>query len=321
MLHLDVNKVNFKKPLGRGSYGQIFPYGKDPNDEKWVVKQMKAEDTEELLQIMNEVVIGFSCHHPSILPFRGYHVETEKEKRRIESTKFFVYIKLPRMKESLYDVLKQNKNTPKIFIPEAKVLNYFYALASGLEYLHNRRIAHLDLKPANILCDEEGILKIADVGCALLAADEIDTTNYDRNSKFGTRAYLAPEGRINGWRSLKKSQYLRCDMWSLGAVMFEICSYRLPPENISDSSIHQNLECLEGKYSQRLIDIIASLLSYDASKRSTAREVRQAINEIRGEEAIGLLDLATSDFGTMNSLDLTINQPRMIQNRERQVSY
>ena len=48
MLHSDMNKVNFDKLLNKDSYGQLFSYGNDPEDDKWILKYMQAEDTEEL---------------------------------------------------------------------------------------------------------------------------------------------------------------------------------------------------------------------------------------------------------------------------------
>ena len=55
-------------------------------------------------------------------------------------------------------------------IPEEVILQYFYAITRGLQYLHEKGIAHRDIKPDNLLLDENDILKVADFGLGNLVS-------------------------------------------------------------------------------------------------------------------------------------------------------
>ena len=275
MFHFNRKKVIFSEILGEGSFGKVHPYRKNPEDKKWVVKTMYAKNTQLFFDMIHEVVIGFSCNHSSILPLRGYHIEENKVDNI--SRGFNFYLKLPRMSKSLRQILKESQehNQP---ICETDIVKCFHTIASGLEHLHSRRIAHRDIKPGNILSDGKGSLKIADVGCALLTAEEGDTTVLDKNSKFGTTLYLSPEGR-NNWKTLKKNDYLMCDMWSLGAVVYEMCSSKRIGEYDSEADIHKHLIPLEEKYNPILVALIADLLCFNARERMSAKLVKEILEE------------------------------------------
>ena len=273
MFHLNPNKVVWNQVLGKGSFGSVHPYRKNPKDSEdnqWVVKVLYAKNAYQLIQIFHEIVIGFSCEHPSILKLQSYHVEENKP------IGFNIYIKLPRMEKSLRSVLTEYKEKDK-FIQETDIARNLYTLSTGLEYLHKKGIAHRDIKPENILIDSKGALKIADVGCALLITEE-DTADFGNHLKFGTETYLPPEA-LDNWQNLRKGDYHKCDMWSLGAVMFEICSYKRVLGNQNPTSIRGSIASLKSRYSQTLTDLISDLLQIDPDQRKTASQVKKYLEE------------------------------------------
>lgn len=92
-------------------------------------------------------------------------------------------------------------------------------LASALAHAHHNQIVHRDIKPQNILMDEEGNVKISDFGIAMA----LSATSYTQtNSVLGTVHYLSPE-QARGGNATKKS-----DIYSLGIVMYELLTGRLP---------------------------------------------------------------------------------------------
>lgn len=101
-------------------------------------------------------------------------------------------------------------------------------LASALAHAHQNQIVHRDIKPQNILMDAEGNVKISDFGIAMA----LSATSYTQtNSVLGTVHYLSPE-QARGGTANKKS-----DIYSLGIVMFELLTGKLPFSGESAVSI------------------------------------------------------------------------------------
>jgi eukaryotic-like serine/threonine-protein kinase len=113
-------------------------------------------------------------------------------------------------------------------VPVEKTLDIMKQLTSAISHAHQNHIIHRDIKPHNILMDDHGNVKITDFGIAMaLSATSITQTN----SVLGSVHYLSPE-QARGGMANKKS-----DIYSLGIVMFELLTGRLPFSGESAVSI------------------------------------------------------------------------------------
>ena len=97
--------------------------------------------------------------------------------------------------------------------PESKVKFYAAQIALALGYLHDSNIIYRDLKPDNILLDQDGYIMLADFGLAKII-DQQDTE--DSNSFCGTPEYLSPEMIVGSGHD----QTL--DWWALGIFIYEM---------------------------------------------------------------------------------------------------
>jgi len=260
--------------LGRGASGEVFPYQKNPQDLRWVVKKILAKNIDDLINCLPEIVLGFACDHPCVVPVKGYFVE------RVPNSKYFhVYMKIPRMKETLSTSLKtrKRKNLP---FAENEIIQHFYSLTCGLKYLHSKKIYHGDIRHDNLLLDEQGNLKIADVGIAKHVEDE--ESYHTITGQKGTYFYTAPE--ILGEKA-KKSQLSKADVWSLGVVILELCVFdfcllnsSLPQDKLKGKT-DELLGSLEGKFKQGLIALVKRLLNLDSGKRPDIDQIKDELEK------------------------------------------
>lgn len=113
-------------------------------------------------------------------------------------------------------------------VPIEKALDILKQITSALSQAHHNGIIHRDIKPQNILIDDHGNVKITDFGIALaLSATNITQTN----AVLGSVHYLSPEQARGGMANNKS------DIYSLGIVMFELLTGRLPFSGESAVSI------------------------------------------------------------------------------------
>jgi len=267
--------------LGRGASGEVFPYQKNPQDLRWVVKKILAKNIDDLINCLPEIVLGFACDHPCVVPVKGYFVE------KVPNSKYFhVYMKIPRLKETLSANLKDRKRKNRPFTEE-EIIQHFYSLTCGLKYLHSKKIYHGDIRHDNLLLDEEGNLKIADVGIAKHVEEE-DSYQTVTGQK-GTYFYIAPE--ILGEKA-KKSQLSKADVWSLGVVILELCAFdfrllnsSLPQDKLK-SKINELFESLEGKFKPGLVPLVKRLLNLDSVERPDIEQIKYELEKSFGESLV-----------------------------------
>jgi len=97
-----------------------------------------------------------------------------------------------------------------------RAANYFAQAAEGLGYAHDRGLIHRDVKPANLLIDRDGVLKVLDLGLALFSETEGASLTLQHNENvLGTADYLAPEQAVN---SHDVDQ--RADIYGLGCALY-----------------------------------------------------------------------------------------------------
>ena len=102
-------------------------------------------------------------------------------------------------------------------LPMGGKIQLMEELCSGLHYAHRAGVIHRDIKPANLMIDEEGLLKIVDFGIARLRSATGVTR---KGTVLGTLNYMAPEQMAG------EQVDSRADIFSFGAVLYEILSYR-----------------------------------------------------------------------------------------------
>ncbi|HEY5313090.1 MAG TPA: protein kinase [Pirellulales bacterium] len=106
-------------------------------------------------------------------------------------------------------------------LPVDAVVDYLLQAARGLSYAHQQGVIHRDVKPANLLLDHEGTLKILDLGLARLTAETADTGLTSAGQVLGTIDYMAPEQGAD-----VRHADARADIYGLGCTLFTLVTGR-----------------------------------------------------------------------------------------------
>ncbi|MFO0927531.1 MAG: serine/threonine-protein kinase [Gemmataceae bacterium] len=134
-------------------------------------------------------------------------------------------------------------------LPIPMACDYIRQAAQGLQHAHERGMIHRDVKPANLLVDSTGTVKILDLGLARFdIADEHSVTRkFNSKIVLGTADYLAPEQALD----LHTVDH-RADLYSLGATLYTLLAGRPP---FHDGSIGQKLMWHQSKEPAPITDL------------------------------------------------------------------
>ncbi len=114
-------------------------------------------------------------------------------------------------------------------IPWREAAEYSIQICEGIEEAHNNSVIHRDIKPQNIIMTPDGVLKVTDFGIA--RASTQTTTTIASSSTIGTAHYLSPEQARGGYTDE------RTDIYSMGVVMYEMLTGKLPFDDSSAVAI------------------------------------------------------------------------------------
>ena len=248
------------KKIGQGSYGTVFRVKRKRDGQIYAMKVITISkmDAGNLNNTLVEIQILCSIDQKNIVGYK----EAFLHNNNTELCIIMEYVGGGDLAEKINECKKR-----KLLINEDTIWSYFIQCLFGLRSLHKMKIIHRDIKSANIFMMEDfETIKLGDLNVAKVAKNDVAQT------QIGTPYYLAPEiwkNQIYGYK---------CDVFSLGCVLYETAALRVPFEAGSLPQLYKKItqgiiNKIPSVYSEDLYNIIKLCLKIDPKTRPSVQEL------------------------------------------------
>ncbi len=266
------NHFELRETLGTGGMGTVYKARDTQLDRDVALKLLRKDlGPEYANQLQQEARITASVNHPHVVQVFSFGRDHDQ---------YYLVMELVD-RGTLDDLIAEQKK-----IPEADVLRTGIDVARGLRAAYQKGLIHRDVKPANILFNEEGMAKISDFGLAGIVEPHAQTSG----AIWGTPYYIAPE-RLNN-----QPEDFRSDIYSLGATLFHAVAGRPPfdGETMSASDLRAlknnplKLKDVAPEVSRPTASVIATMIAPDPRLRFASHDalilaLKKSERILRGE--------------------------------------
>ena len=232
--------------VGEGSFGKALLCRRNADQRRVIIKQISIArmSSKDAQRTELEATLLSRLKHPNIVSF----IDSFKTSTNLHIVMDFAD------GGDLEGHLKVRRGR---LLAEKEVLHLFVQISLALKHIHDRKILHRDLKSQNIFLTKAGIVKLGDFGVSRVLERTVDLAA----TVVGTPYYMPPEiCNHNKYNS-------KCDIWSLGVILFELMTLNLPFKGSSMQQLLRNIlsqpipSVSSSLYSTELRRILESMLN------------------------------------------------------------
>ncbi|PHT91018.1 hypothetical protein T459_06131 [Capsicum annuum] len=261
---IDIRLLKFENKVASGSFGDL--YKGSYCSQEVAIKVLKPENLnmDMVKEFSQEVFIMRKIRHKNVVQFIG---ACTRPPNLCIVTEFMT-------RGSIYTFLHKQRGAFKL----PTLLKVAIDVSKGMSYLHQNNIIHRDLKTANLLMDEHGVVKVGDFGVARVQAQTGVMT-----AETGTYRWMAPE-------VIEHKPYdHKADVFSFGVVLWELLTGEIPyayltPLQAAIGVVQQGLRPTIPKSTHpKLAELLEKCWQQDPTQRPDFSEILDSLKQLTGE--------------------------------------
>ncbi|BFY97481.1 hypothetical protein BsWGS_00521 [Bradybaena similaris] len=295
-LSVDGRHFYIKQRLGEGGFSYVDLVEDALTHKTYALKRIVCHSKEEEKLALQEVQIMREINHPNVIPLECYSVNAVNFQSKSLDIVCEVFLVIPVYQKGTLQNRIDNLRLKGDQFSEDQIWTLMMGICKGVKALHDHKppYAHRDLKPDNVMTEEDGTPVVMDLGSADLARLEIKsareaTSLQDLAAERCSMLYRAPElFTVETNSSIDE----RTDIWSLGCVLYALAFLESPFESPYQRGDSLALATMAGKivfpentgYSKNIPDTISWMLKPKAEERPFIDQVIERIHSIQHEE-------------------------------------
>ena len=332
--------------LGKGHFAYAEKMRSKMNNQIYAIKKLDKNSPEfDSNDFFRETHISIELDHENIVKFYGYFVDLEKidkykeiypnSPNQICDKEIYCLVMeyIPNDSLEKYYIKHMEKYPDKNnFVPIEQnfILKILKQSLSALYYLGKKSIMHRDIKPDNILLDENNNIKLTDFGISALYYDN-NPLNKNKNIQLFTQ--LRPKGRRD-FISPEMENYqkydFRTDIFSLGLTMLCLMSKEVPLSFLKDEKKIDNLcrninfNSMDKRYNIYLRQLVLRMLNHNLNFRPYANEaleevqyIEEIIKDPNNYQAKNVLDQKNTELNQLEIIGNKLSDFNEIPNSDK----
>ncbi|XP_026138468.1 serine/threonine-protein kinase Nek3 isoform X1 [Carassius auratus] len=210
-----MDQYSLVKVIGQGSFGRALLVQPINGEQNYVMKEIRLpKDDSGIRNSRREAVLLSRMKHSNVVAF-------------IDSFEADGHLYIVMEFCSGGDLLLKIRQQKNVLFTEDVILKWFAQMCLGTKHIHDKRVLHRDLKSKNIFLTDSGTVKLGDFGSAC----SLNSAKAYAQTYVGTPYYVSPEIWDN------KPYNNKSDVWSLGCVLYELCTLQHPFQSSSWKSL------------------------------------------------------------------------------------
>jgi hypothetical protein len=263
---LEEGRFELRGELGSGGMGYVYRVFDQQRGEEVALKSLRAQSARDIYRFKREFRALADLTHPNLVMLHELFSVGEQWMFTMELVTGVPFHRWAR------------PGGPGAPVDVTRLRRALVQLADGLAAIHAAGKLHRDLKPTNLLVEPDGRVVILDFGLVADAALPLDRTHLE--TAVGTPAYMSPE------QAADLPLGPASDMYSLGAILYELLAGRRPFEGVAAMVLHDKQHSDPPPLAERAPDapkdlalLTTMLLARDPSARPSALEVLALLGE------------------------------------------